>query len=111
MGEKKLLHNPTAITEVDDELLDVDMTEEDGIKEQSPTAAPVVDDISTPEEEDEAMKEIYERPSPSPTESIGSSIDAEVKEEAKENVQHTLEAEEHDKKDSQDEASSIEMFE
>ena len=47
------------------------MTEEDGVKEQSPTAAPVVDDISTPEEEDEAMKEIYERPSPSPTESIG----------------------------------------
>merc|ERR1712156_1120971 len=78
--EKKLLHNPTAITEVDDELLDVDMTEEDGVKEQSPTAAPVVDDISTPEEEDEAMKEIYERPSPSPTESIGSSIEAKENE-------------------------------
>ena len=35
-------------------------------KEQSPTAAPVVDVQSTPEEEDETMKELYERPSPSP---------------------------------------------
>ena len=39
-------------------------------EKQSPTAAPVVHEQSTPEEEDEAMKEIYERPSPSPTESI-----------------------------------------
>lgn len=38
-------------------------------KEQSPTTpSPVVDDASTPEEEDETMKELYERPSPSPTE-------------------------------------------
>merc|ERR1711983_467972 len=49
------------------------MNEEQEIKEQSLTAAPVVEH-STPEEEDEAMKEIYERPSPSPTDSIGSSI-------------------------------------
>ncbi len=44
--------------------------EETEQKEQSPTAAPVVDIQSTPEEEDETMKELYERPSPSPTESI-----------------------------------------
>ena len=38
-------------------------------KDHSPTVAPVVEH-STPEEEEETMKEIYERPSPSPTESI-----------------------------------------
>merc|ERR1711862_1084938 len=73
MGEKKVLENTSAIVDVDEELLNVDMNEEQEIKEQSLTAAPVVEH-STPEEEDEAMKEIYERPSPSPTDSIGSSI-------------------------------------
>merc|ERR1719219_606557 len=110
--EKKLLNNPSAMVEVEEEL-DVDILagQEEIVKQQSPTVAPVVD-VSTPEEEDEAMKEIYERPSPSPTESIGSSIEAEIREEAKEIIQQTLEeAEEHEKKDSQDEASSIEMFE
>merc|ERR1719219_1967464 len=110
--EKKLLNNPSAMVEVEEEL-DVDILagQEEIVKQQSPTVPPVVD-VSTPEEEDEAMKEIYERPSPSPTESIGSSIEAEVREEAKEIIQQTLEeVEEHDKKDSQDEASSIEMFE
>ena len=51
------------------DLLDVDFTENlenNQSKEQSPTAAPVVDIQSTPEEEDETMKELYERPSPSP---------------------------------------------
>merc|ERR1712018_130815 len=55
------------------DLLDIDFTENlenNQSKEQSPTAAPVVDVQSTPEEEDETMKELYERPSPSPTESI-----------------------------------------
>jgi len=71
--EKKVLENTSAIVDVDEELMNVDMNEEQEIKEQSLTAAPVVEH-STPEEEDEAMKEIYERPSPSPTDSIGSSI-------------------------------------
>ena len=49
-----------------------DLTEDEEIKEtRFQKMSPVVDDISTPEEEDEAMKEIYERPSPSPTDSIG----------------------------------------
>merc|ERR1712111_70879 len=47
-----------------------ELEETESPKEQSPTAAPVVDIQSTPEEEDETMKELYERPSPSPTESI-----------------------------------------
>jgi hypothetical protein len=48
------------------------LTEDEEIKEtRFQKMSPVVDDISTPEEEDEAMKEIYERPSPSPTDSIG----------------------------------------
>ena len=58
-------------------------------KEQSPTAAPVVDIQSTPEEEDETMKELYERPSPSPTESIeliDKSQDVEMMENSEKNT-------------------------
>merc|ERR1712180_495220 len=56
------------------------------------------------------MKEIYERPSPSPTESVGSSIEAEIKDETKELVQNTVEEEEHENKEAPDEASSLDMF-
>ena len=60
--EKRTTSEPSG--ELDDE---IGASEQ---KEQSPTAAPVIDNECTPEEEEEAMKEIYERPSPSPTESI-----------------------------------------
>merc|ERR1719400_606220 len=74
--EKKLLQNPSAMVEVEE-----DLTEDEEIKEtRFQKMSPVVDDISTPEEEDETMKEIYERPSPSPTDSIGSSIEAKENE-------------------------------
>ena len=65
--EKKSLN--TSVEELVESEASEDLTAENK-KEQSPTAAPVVDVQSTPEEEDETMKELYERPSPSPTESI-----------------------------------------
>ena len=69
---KKLLQDLSALVEVEE-----DLTEDEEIKEtRLQKMSPVVDDISTPEEEDEVMKEIYERPSPSPPDSIGSSIEA-----------------------------------
>lgn len=73
-------------------------------KEQSPTAAPVVDVQSTPEEEDETMKELYERPSPSPP----IEIDEQLNKDCQINEQNVNENPEENKTESLNDTFTIE---